>query len=159
MVKVVLALWISAEPIVSQTPQEWVALGERVHGGFGTHIALGIRIGLDALDVLGAKRRELDVTFYEGTNSPCPCIADGILIAASASPGQGTLRIAGEKAPDGLLALVVIRHRNDGRILRYEVPDAIRDDLAAWNREKDPLGRYQAVIAADEARLFSRRRE
>ena len=28
-----------------QTPDEWIALGRRVHGGFGTFIPVGIRIG------------------------------------------------------------------------------------------------------------------
>jgi hypothetical protein len=33
------SLW--APSVFGQTPEEWVALGERVHGGFGTRIALG----------------------------------------------------------------------------------------------------------------------
>jgi hypothetical protein len=40
--------------IHAETPDEWVALGARVHGGFGGFIPLGIRIGLDALDRLHA---------------------------------------------------------------------------------------------------------
>ncbi|QYO62444.1 hypothetical protein [Leptolyngbya sp. 7M] len=33
----------------TETPDQWVELGRRVHGGFGSYIALGIRIGLDAM--------------------------------------------------------------------------------------------------------------
>ena len=33
----------------TETPDEWIALGTRVHGGFGSFIPVGIRIGLDAL--------------------------------------------------------------------------------------------------------------
>lgn len=46
-------------------PDEWVRLGERVHGGFGTYVALGIRIGLDAMKRLEAKPRDLDVTYQD----------------------------------------------------------------------------------------------
>lgn len=35
-----------------RTADEWIALGETVHGGFGSHIALGIRIGQAALQRL-----------------------------------------------------------------------------------------------------------
>ena len=34
----------------AETPDEWVALGTRVHGGFGAFIPLGIKIGEDAVE-------------------------------------------------------------------------------------------------------------
>jgi hypothetical protein len=33
----------------AETPEEWIALGARVHGAFGAFIPLGIKIGLDAV--------------------------------------------------------------------------------------------------------------
>jgi hypothetical protein len=36
----------------AQTPHDWIKLGERVHGGFGAFIPVGIRIGQDALQRL-----------------------------------------------------------------------------------------------------------
>jgi hypothetical protein len=45
----------------SESPDEWITLGARVHGGFGTFIPVGIRIGLDALQRLNAKAREMFV--------------------------------------------------------------------------------------------------
>lgn len=33
----------------AETPEPWVALGCRVHGEFGTYVALGLRVGLDAI--------------------------------------------------------------------------------------------------------------
>jgi len=98
-------LWQS--PVAAQsTPEEWVQLGAHVHGGFGTFIALGIRIGEDAMKQLGAQPRELDVTYYDGVATPCPCAADGIMIATHASPGQA---------------------------VRYAIPDALRRKLAEWS--------------------------
>jgi formylmethanofuran dehydrogenase subunit E len=140
------------------SPEEWVRLGERVHGGFGTFIALGIRIGEDAVRQLDARPRELDVTYYDGVATPCPCVADGIMIATYASPGQGTLRVAPEKVPPELMGAVVIRHRKTGQALRYAIPDALRPKLAEWNKSNDPLGRYRVVMAEPEERVFSRER-
>jgi len=139
----------------AETPEEWVKLGERVHGGFGAFLPVGIRIGLDALERLGAKPREVSVVYYDGENAPCPCIADGIMLATVASPGQKTLRIATEKAPAGLLGVAVVSHRKTGKSVRYEIPASLLPKLGAWNKALDPRGRYDAVMQAPVAELFS----
>jgi hypothetical protein len=41
--------------------EEWIALGARVHGGFGAFIPVGIGMGLDALERLQAGQREVTV--------------------------------------------------------------------------------------------------
>jgi formylmethanofuran dehydrogenase subunit E len=99
-------------PARSETPEEWITLGTRVHGGFGAFIPLGIKIGLDAVGRLKAKPRELTITYYDSEKSPCACFADGVAIATSASVGQRTLTIASEKAPDGAIAVAIIGLRN-----------------------------------------------
>ena len=73
----------------AETPEEWIALGARVHGAFGAFIPLGIKIGLDATKRLNAKPRELTVLYYDNDTSPCACFADGIAIATYASVGSG----------------------------------------------------------------------
>jgi FmdE, Molybdenum formylmethanofuran dehydrogenase operon len=88
-----------AIPSNAETPGEWIALGARVHGAFGAFIPLGIKIGLDAVNRLNAKPRELTVLYYDSDASPCACFADGIAIATYASVGQRTLTIAPAKAP------------------------------------------------------------
>jgi hypothetical protein len=40
-----------------ETSEEWITLGERIHGGFGSFIPVGIRIGLDALQRLKRRSR------------------------------------------------------------------------------------------------------
>ena len=52
-----------------------------MHGGYGAFIPLGIKIGLDAVDRLKAKPRELVVTYYDSEKTPCACFADGVAIA------------------------------------------------------------------------------
>jgi hypothetical protein len=88
-------------------PGPWIDLGARVHGGFGAFIPIGIRIGLDAKERIKAEPRGLVVTYYTGEKAPCPCIADGVMLATGASPGQGTLLISSEKTPPRLAR----RHR------------------------------------------------
>jgi formylmethanofuran dehydrogenase subunit E len=135
-------------PARAETPEEWIKLGARVHGGFGAFIPAGIRIGLDALERLKVEPRGVSVTFYTGERSPCPCIADGVMLATQASPGQGTLHVAAEKAPTGLLAVVVVRDKKSGAGLRYTIADAWMAKIAGWNKNLDPAGRYQAAISA-----------
>lgn len=65
-------------PARAETPDEWIKLLTRVHGGFGSFLPVGIRIGEDAMKRLDAKPRELSVLFYQGEGTPCPCAADGV---------------------------------------------------------------------------------
>jgi hypothetical protein len=133
----------------AETPEEWVALGARVHGGFGAFIPLGIRIGLDALNRLNAKPRELTVLYYDSDKSPCACFADGIAIATYASVGQRTLTISPDKAPEGAIAVAVIRPRSGGSGFKYTIPISTLARLGPMNKDLDPRGRYDAVLAAD----------
>jgi formylmethanofuran dehydrogenase subunit E len=143
------AVCLTSSPCRSETPEEWIALGARVHGAFGAFIPLGIKIGLDAVERLKAQTRELTVTYYDSDKSPCACFADGIAIATYASVGQRTLTIVSEKAPDGALAVVIIRPRKGGPGFKYTVPVADLAKLGAMNAKLDPRGRWDAVMKED----------
>jgi formylmethanofuran dehydrogenase subunit E len=135
----------------AETPEQWVALLTRVHGGFGSFLPVGIRIGEDAMKRLNAKPRELAVQFFQGEGVPCPCPADGVMLAVGASPGQGTLRVAAEKSPPGTCAVAIIRPRQGGDGLKYTVPMSMLPKLGQINATiQDPLGRYNAVMAIDD---------
>jgi formylmethanofuran dehydrogenase subunit E len=127
----------------------WIALGARVHGGFGAFIPVGIRIGLDALKRLKASPREVTVLYFDSEKMPCACFADGIMLATVASPGQRTMQIAGEKAPPGSLAVVVVRHRKTGESVQYTIADSWLPKLGEWNKTLDPKGRYDEVMKAE----------
>lgn len=132
----------------AETPDEWIALGTRVHGGFGSFIPLGIKIGLDAVERLHAKPRELTVLYYDSDSSPCACFADGIALATYASVGQRTLTIATEKAPPGDAAVIVIRPRQGGAGFKYTIPMSALATLGPMNNDLNERGRYDAVMAA-----------
>jgi formylmethanofuran dehydrogenase subunit E len=138
-----------AELVRAETPEDWVQLGARVHGGFGSFLPVGIRIGLDALERLNAKPREVTVTYYDSDKAPCACVADGVAIATVATVGQRTLQIAPEKAPAGAMAVIVIRSKQSGATIRYTVSDAWVPKLIDINKSFDPRGRYDAVMKAD----------
>ena len=141
-------LLIGASGARAETPEEWVKLGTRVHGGFGSFIPVGIRIGVDAMERLKAQPRELSVLYYGGEGVPCPCPADGVMLAVGASLGQGTLQVAAEKSPPGTFAVVVIRPRKGGDGLKYTVPISFMPKLGQINSTiQDPLARYNAVMA------------
>jgi FmdE protein associated with molybdenum formylmethanofuran dehydrogenase len=124
-----------------------------VHGGFGSFIPLGIRIGLDALDRLKLKPREVAVVYFDGAQAPCACFADGIAIATQASVGQRSLTIASDKAPQGIAAVAMIRPKQGGPGFKYIIPMAALGKLAPMNATLDPRGRYDAVM--QEGGLFT----
>jgi len=72
------------------------------------------------------------------------------MLSTGSSPGQGTLRVAPDTAPPGLLAMVVVRHRKTGAIARYSVSTDWLPVLLDLNRSRDPMGRYEAVMTADQ---------
>jgi formylmethanofuran dehydrogenase subunit E len=142
-----LAAWASSSR--AETPDEWIALGARVHGAFGAFIPLGIKIGLDAVKRLNAKPRELTVLYYDSDSSPCACFADGIAIATYTSVGQRTLTVSPEKAPAGAAAVIVIRPRQGGAGYKYTIPMTALAKLGPMNKDLDPRGRYEAVMATE----------
>jgi formylmethanofuran dehydrogenase subunit E len=133
----------------SETREQWIELGARVHGAFGAFIPVGIRIGLDAKERLKAEPRGLAVVYTNGEKPPCPCIADGVMLATGASPGQGTLQIAPDKAPSGTMAIIIIRNRKTGEGLKYTIADAWLPKILGWNKS-DPAGRYDAAMSAQD---------
>jgi hypothetical protein len=142
-------LALLASPVLAETPDEWIALGARVHGAFGAFIPLGIKIGLDASERLKSQPRELSVTYYDSDKSPCACFADGIAIATYTSVGQRNLTIALEKAPNDALAVVIIRPRKGGPGFKYTIPASDLAKLGPMNANLDPRGRWDAVMKDD----------
>lgn len=135
-------------PVRAETPEEWIALGTRIHGFFGGFIPAGIRIGLDAKSRLKADPRGLSVVYFQGEKAPCPCVVDGVMLATQASPGQGSVQVATEKAAAGELAAIIVRNRKTGEAVRYTIADTWLPIMLAWNK-LPPVERYDAAMNAD----------
>ena len=143
-----LSCGLFSAPAACETREQWIELGARVHGAFGAFIPVGIRIGLDAKEKLKADPRGLAVVYYSGEKPPCPCVADGVMLATGASPGQGTLQISAEKAPRGSMAVIVIRNRKTGEGLKYTIADEWLPKILGWNKT-DPATRYDSAMSAE----------
>lgn len=136
----------------AESREEWIALGARVHGGFGPFIPVGIRIGLDAMQRLKADRHDVTVLYYDGGLPPCPCVADGIMLATQATPGQKTLVMSPEKAPPDYMAVIIAKNRKTGEAVRYTIAKEWHPKILAW-REMSPVERYEVGMTAEG--LFS----
>ncbi len=149
-----LFLTVFAVGVRAETPEEWVRLGRRVHGGFGTYVVVGIRIGLDAMKRLEASPRDLDVTYQEGLLSPCPCVVDGIMIATVSTPGQNSLRVLQRRSDPNTFGVAIITNKKTGQALRYTLPNSVRSQLDSWNQSLTERERYDAVMKAPADTLY-----
>ena len=104
----IVGLLLLSHQVNAETPDDWIALGARVHSGFGVLVAVGVKIGLDAVKRLNAGPGDLKVTYYDGDKSPCACAADGIAIATYSSVGQRNFIISPKQAPNEAIAVAVI---------------------------------------------------
>jgi formylmethanofuran dehydrogenase subunit E len=134
---------------------DWVALATRLHGGLGSYVALGIRIGLDALADLNVARGEIDVTLTDGPETRCPCIADGLLMSTGATPGRATLHVDIGKAPPGVVGIVTVRHVKTNRTIRYTVLPSTRTQLDEWN-QLEPAAKLDVILRAPAAELYQK---
>ncbi len=133
-----------------ETPEQWVELGARVHGGFGAFIPVGIKIGIDAAEKLKIPRRQLSVTYFDNSTAPCACFADGIALATYTSVGQRNLTIMPEKAPFDAAAVIVIRPRSGGVGYKYTIPMSSLPVLQKMNSDLQPLERFHAVMETEQ---------
>lgn len=145
---ITLNLLLAWMPALGETQEEWIKLGARIHGGFGSFIPVGIRIGLDALERLKAKPREVTVVYYDSEKAPCACIADGVSIATVSTVGQRTLTISPEKAPAGAMAVIIVRSKQTNEALKYVVSESWLPKLIEINKGFDPAGRYEQIMKA-----------
>lgn len=110
--------------------RELFALGVRFHGHPGPFLALGIRMGLLALRLLGSKGYQgITAEVETGTKPPLSCLVDGVQVSTGCTAGKGNLVIR----PLGRAAATFTAN---GKTLRIEV-------RPEW------LSRIQAEGAAD----------
>src|SRR4029453_13660358 len=62
--------------------------------------------------------------------------------------GPGTLVIAPERVPAGILCVVIVRNRTTGEGFRYTVADGWLPKVMEWNQTLDPAGRFDAAMKA-----------
>lgn len=129
----------------AQTPEEWVALANQLHGKFDAFTALGIRIGRDALWQHGAQPHEVMITYYGSESAARTSVADGVAVAISepnAMHSEALPMRAGE------LMAIMVRHTRTPLFARYVLLESSVFQLEQWSRELSPVEAYKTVMAA-----------
>lgn len=85
-------------PIVTQTVarfglEEWKAgiLTHELHGHLGIYSILGVKMGLAAIEYLGAEPGHVSVYSYAGIKPPVSCMNDGLQVSTEATFGHGLI--------------------------------------------------------------------
>jgi formylmethanofuran dehydrogenase subunit E len=91
-------------------------LSEWFHGHYQPYIALGIRMGELAMNLLGAQRHELTINSETGFRPTYSCMTDGLQLSTGSTIGNGKLKVE-EK---GVLAATFSK---DEKQLRIESKD------------------------------------
>lgn len=90
------------------------SLAEWFHGHYQPYIALGIRMGELAMDLLETQRHELYVASETGFKPTFSCMTDGLQLATGSTVGNGKLKVL-EKAK------LAATFSKDDKHLRVEV--------------------------------------
>jgi formylmethanofuran dehydrogenase subunit E len=137
--------WEKIDPGID--PAELLPLGVRLHGHKGPFLALGLRMGLLALRLLGSPGfTGITAEAHTGTEPPISCLVDGIQIATGCTPGKGNLRVLPGGRPEavfianGRTLRVALREEWLGKVLASgaaegltdEVLTAIEEELFVW---------------------------
>jgi formylmethanofuran dehydrogenase subunit E len=91
-------------------------LAEWFHGHYQPYIALGIRMGELAMELLDAKRHELRIVAETGTRPTYSCMVDGLQLTTGSTVGNGRLKVVEE-------AKLAATFSKDDKNLRIEAKD------------------------------------
>ena len=100
----------------------------RLHGHLGPWLVLGYRVGLRALEVLGAKYSELDCTAYLPLKTPYSCALDGIQAATGCTMGKLNLKVIESREND---IQFVFKRKDDTKKVSFK----LKEDVPALLRE------------------------
>jgi pyrimidine-specific ribonucleoside hydrolase len=111
--------------------EEWriVVLTNELHRHLGIYSIAGAKMGLFALQYLGAERDEVRVISYAGSVPPVSCFNDGLQVSTGATVGHGSLAVepVEEPAPEAVFIC------EEGKLrlrLRSEYLQQVRADIA-----------------------------
>lgn len=124
--------------------------GAPAHGVPGPWALAGWRIGKDALERLGASRRQpwaLLVTHRSPREVGYTCMLDGLQAATGASPGK--MNLLHEAIEDGLETVIV--DRRSGRTLTYRLAPEFEARFGDVDHADFPAAAFSLDALPDEA--------
>jgi len=84
--------WLTIKP--QTDPRELFEFGVRLHGHRGPFLAVGVRMGLLALRLLGSRGfTGITAEAETGTIPPVSCLVDGLQASTGCTVGKGNLRV------------------------------------------------------------------
>lgn len=133
--------WVRLSPEADL--KELLALGVWLHGHRGPFLALGIRMGLLALRLLGSPGYHGIMAEAEtGTKPPVSCLVDGIQVATGCTAGKGNLRVEEGGRPaarfwtDRKGVRIALREGWAKRLLAAGAPDSLTEEVLAAPEEE-----------------------
>jgi pyrimidine-specific ribonucleoside hydrolase len=69
----------------------WSVLTGEIHGHLGIYSVVGVKMGIRALEILGAPRELVELSPHCGSQPPLSCLQDGLMVSTGATPGRGLL--------------------------------------------------------------------
>jgi len=85
-------------PIVQDTIRkygmnEWIAgvLTTAIHGHLGIYAIIGVKMGIRALEYLGAEAGDVRISSKAGLKPPVSCLNDGLQVSTEATLGHGLI--------------------------------------------------------------------
>lgn len=114
-------------------------VAEWFHGHYKPYIAMGIRMGSLAMQLLEAKRHELHIVAETGTKPTLSCILDGIQLATGSTIGNGRVEVLDNGAPRATFSNAVKSVRITANKFEYNldvIENAGDEELFTWTYEK-----------------------
>ncbi len=136
--------WERIDPDID--PAGLMPLAVRLHGHKGPFLAIGLRMGLLALRLLGSSGfTGIAAEAHTGTEPPISCLVDGIQVATGCTAGKGNLRVLPSGRPEAVFSA-------NGQTLRVALQEEWLKRLLA-SGAKDSL--TDEVLTAPEEELFT----
>lgn len=123
--------------------RELFALGVRFHGHPGPFLALGIRMGLLALSLLGSRgHRGIVAEVETGTKPPISCMVDGVQVSTGCTMGKGNLSVkplgkaAAVFSANGKRVRIEVRPEWLSRLEQLGAPDHLAEEVLGAKAEE-----------------------
>lgn len=127
---------------VKPVPEDLLEVAVRFHGHLGPFLALGLKAGLYAVEVLGKDPFETKAVIRTEPRPPRSCFVDGVQITTGCTMGKGNIAL---KDGEGLSVLF---SKGEKRLLLRVRADVLRatEDVTAENMEEVALGLLERSV-------------
>jgi formylmethanofuran dehydrogenase subunit E len=106
------------------------------HGHFQPYIALGMRMGELAMDLLEAQRHELNIVSETGTKPTFSCMTDGLQLVTGSTIGNGRLKVEENANLAAIFSKEERRLKIQSKDFRFDldfITEAKFEDIFEWD--------------------------